>query len=158
MGRRRRGPASGLGARNGPQQRTARWPVRIGSLALYGFAAGYLFGAVINLWSWPFVAGGSELGWVPADGLAGNVRHYAAFYVATSFAWDTFRAVGNAAMVLVLGRPLLGALDRAARRMHLQVGPATIVRSARAERSLVRPRGRVSATSGPSGTPPTPPT
>jgi energy-coupling factor transport system substrate-specific component len=147
------GSGPGTGLSNG----TARWPVRIGSLALYGFAAGYLFGAVINLWSWPFVAGGSELGWVPADGLAGNVRHYAAFYMTTSFAWDTFRAVGNAAMVLVLGRPLLGALDRAARRMHLQVAPAPISRSARTERSLVHPWRRVSATSGPSGTPPTPP-
>ncbi len=126
------GPGSGL------PHGTARWPIRIGSLALYGFAAGYLFGAVINLWSWPFVANGSELGWVPADGFAANVRHYAAFYVATSFAWDTFRAVGNAAMVLVLGRPLLGALDRAARRIHLQVGPEPIIRSARTERSLVR--------------------
>jgi energy-coupling factor transport system substrate-specific component len=149
-------PGSGPGSRL--NEGTARWPIRIGSLALYGFAAGYLFGVVINLWSWPFVAGGSDLGWVPADGLAGNVRHYAAFYVTTSFAWDTFRAVGNATMVLLLGRPLLGALDRAARRMHLQVGPATIIRSARTELSFVRPRGRVSATSGPSGTPPTPPT
>jgi hypothetical protein len=43
--------------------------------------------------------------------------------MATSFAWDTFRAVGNAALVLVLGRPLLAALDRAARRMRLHVGP-----------------------------------
>jgi hypothetical protein len=29
--------------------------------------------------------------------------------------------VGNAALVLVLGRPLLGALDRAAKRMRLDV-------------------------------------
>jgi hypothetical protein len=43
--------------------------------------------------------------------------------MATSFAWDTFRAVGNVALVLVLGRPLLAALDRAARRMRLDVGP-----------------------------------
>ena len=46
------------------------------------------------------------------------------YYVATSFAWDTFRAVGNAVLVLVLGRPLLGALDRAARRMRLDLVPA----------------------------------
>ena len=41
--------------------------------------------------------------------------------MATSFAWDTFRAVGDAVLVLALGRPLLAALDRAARRMHLEV-------------------------------------
>jgi hypothetical protein len=45
------------------------------------------------------------------------------YYAATSFVWDTFRAVGNAVLVLVLARPLLGSLDRAARRMRLAVGP-----------------------------------
>ena len=60
---------------------------------------------------------------IPAAGAGTNLRHYASFYMATSFAWDTFRAVGNAALVLVLGRPLLAALDRAARRMRLDVGP-----------------------------------
>jgi energy-coupling factor transport system substrate-specific component len=97
------------------------WAVRIGSLAAYGFATGYLFGAVMNLWSWPFLAGGSALAWDPGAGAATNLRHYLGFYAATSFAWDTFRAVGNALLVLALGRPLLGALDRAARRMRLDV-------------------------------------
>jgi len=98
------------------------WGVRIGSLAAYGFVSGYLFGAVMNLWSWPFVAGGSALGWSAGADTLTNVRHYLAYYAATSFAWDTFRAVGNLVLVLVLGRPVLGALDRAARRMRLDVG------------------------------------
>jgi energy-coupling factor transport system substrate-specific component len=102
-----------------------RTPVRtrILALAAYGFVAGYLFGAVMNLWSWPFLTSGSSVAWDPGAGAATNLRHYASFYMATSFAWDTFRAVGNAALVLVLGRPLLAALDRAARRMRLDVGP-----------------------------------
>jgi hypothetical protein len=41
----------------------------------------------------------------------------------TSFVWDTFRAIGNLVLVVVLGRPLLGALDRAARRMRLELAP-----------------------------------
>jgi energy-coupling factor transport system substrate-specific component len=106
------------------------WGVRIGALATYGFVSGYLFGAVMNLWSWPFVAGGSALGWDPGADAITNLRHYLEYYAATSFAWDTFRAVGNVVLVLVLGRPLLGALDRAARRMRLDVqgdmtGPLT---------------------------------
>jgi energy-coupling factor transport system substrate-specific component len=113
----------GLGAglmpgRTGPQQ---RWGLRIGSLAAYGFVTGYLFGAVMNLWSWPFLTGGSALGWEPGAGAAVNLQHYAAYYAATSLAWDTFRAVGNAVLVIALGRPLLGALDRAAIRMRLEV-------------------------------------
>lgn len=111
----------GLGA--GLLPRSGSWHVRVWVLAAYGFASGYLFGVVINLWSWPFVAGGSELGWVPQQGALENLGHYAAYYVSTSLVWDTFRAVGNAALVLIAGRPLLAALDRAARRMRLDVVP-----------------------------------
>ena len=98
------------------------WTVRVWSLAAYGVIAGYLFGAVMNLWSWPFLTAGTAVDWDPSADVTTNLRHYLAFYTATSFVWDSFRAVGNAVLVLVLGRPLLGALDRAARRMHLDVG------------------------------------
>jgi energy-coupling factor transport system substrate-specific component len=102
------------------------WRFRIGALATYGFFVGYAYGAVMNLWSWPFVTDGSALAWDPSAAPVANLRRYAAFYGATSFAWDTFRAIGNAALVLVLGRPLLRAMDRAARRMRLRLrdGPS----------------------------------
>ncbi len=75
----------------------------------------------MNLWSWPFLVDGSALAWDPAGSAAENLRHYLAFYAVTSFWWDTARAVGNVALVVVLGKPLLAALDRASRRMHLEV-------------------------------------
>lgn len=109
----------GLGA--GLVPRSDSWPVRISLLAAYGFVAGLLFGAVMNLWFWPFAGGSSALGWAPALGAAENLRRYGTFYLATSLGWDLLRAVGNAVMVVVLARPLLGALDRAALRMHLQI-------------------------------------
>jgi energy-coupling factor transport system substrate-specific component len=97
---------------------------RIPALAAYGVVTGYVFGAVMNLWSWPFLTAGSAIGWDPGAGAAENLGRYAAFYAATSFAWDTFRAVGNALLVVVLARPCLAALDRAARRMDLTIrGP-----------------------------------
>jgi energy-coupling factor transport system substrate-specific component len=108
----------GLGAGLLPKR---TWPVRIGALAAYGFVTGYVFGAVMNLWSWPFLTTGSAVAWDPGASAAVNLHHYATYYMATSFAWDTFRAVGNAVLVIVLGRPLLGAMDRAAKRMHLRV-------------------------------------
>ncbi len=111
----------GAGAGLLPRGARVSWRVRIGSLAAYAFVAGYLFGAVMNLWVWPFVTSGSSLSWDPAAGAAVNLHHYLTYYLATSFAWDTFRAVGSAALVLALGRPLLGSLDRAARRMRLHV-------------------------------------
>jgi energy-coupling factor transport system substrate-specific component len=106
----------GLGAGLLPK---GSWPGRIGALAVYGFVVGYLFGAVMNLWSWPFLTAGLAVSWERGGGVADNLRNYVAFYAATSFAWDTFRAIGNAALVVVLGRPLLASLDRAARRMRL---------------------------------------
>ena len=97
------------------------WRTRLLVLAVYGVVSGYLYGAVMNLWSWPFVTDGTAIAWDPGAGAATNLRHYAAYYAITSFAWDTFRAAGNALLVLALGRPLLAALDRAARRMHLEL-------------------------------------
>ena len=99
------------------------WRVRLAALAAYGFVVGFAFGAVMNLWSWPYIAGTSAVGWDPRAGAVANLRSYGTYYMATSFAWDAFRAVGNVALVLVLGRPLLKTLDRAARRMSLDVGP-----------------------------------
>jgi energy-coupling factor transport system substrate-specific component len=110
-----------VGAGAGLLPRTGSPRVRIGALAAYGVAAGFLYGAVMNLWTWPFLTDGSAIAWDPSVALATNLRHYAGFYAATSLVWDTFRAAGNAALVLVLGRPALAALDRAARRMHLEL-------------------------------------
>lgn len=114
----------GMGA--GILSRSGSWPVRIAALAAYGFASGFLFGAIMNLWFWPFASGSSELGWAPALGAGENLRRYATFYLATSLGWDVLRAVGNALLVVLLARPLLGALDRAARRMHFSVSGAGI--------------------------------
>jgi energy-coupling factor transport system substrate-specific component len=110
-----------VGAGAGLVPRSDKWLLRVGALAVYGFVAAFAFGAVMNLWFWPFAARGSAIGWAPELGADTNVRHYAAFYLATSLAWDAFGAVGNLAAVLVLGRPLLRTLDRAARRMRLSV-------------------------------------
>jgi energy-coupling factor transport system substrate-specific component len=111
----------GMGA--GVMPRSENWTLRIGALAAYGVVTGFLFGAVMNLWFWPFAAGSSELAWAPQLGSLENLRRYGTFYLATSLGWDLVRAVGNAVMVVALARPLLGSLDRAARRMHLRVGP-----------------------------------
>jgi energy-coupling factor transport system substrate-specific component len=114
------GLGAGLLPQRTPRTRT-EWRLRIAALAAYGVIAGYAFGALMNLWSWPFIAGGSAIGWDQAASVSTNVHHYATYYLVTSLAWDTFRAVGNAALVIVIGRPLLAALDRAARKMSLHV-------------------------------------
>src|SRR5262249_34841762 len=49
------------------------------------------------------------------------LEHFGGFYLATSLAYDTFRSVGNALMVLVLGVPVLAALARGRARLSFEV-------------------------------------
>ena len=51
------------------------------------WAWGFLYGAIMNLWFWPFQRGGA-LSWYPGLGLADTLDRYWSFYVATSLGWD----------------------------------------------------------------------
>ena len=84
----------------------------IALLAGFGVAWGILFGAITNLWSWPFWAGGPDISYEPGIGLGEAVRRYWNFYFVTSFGWDLLRSVCNAVVIVALGGPLLRALTR----------------------------------------------
>ncbi len=85
-------------------------------LAFLGAAWGFGFGAIMNLWFWPFAAPASPaesgLYWAPGLGLGETVRRYLVFYGATSAVYDAFRAAGNVAMFALFGRPVLLLLFR----------------------------------------------
>lgn len=104
----------GMGAGLAPKSQN--WPLRIGSLAVYGFVAGLAFGAVMNLWFWPFASYGPEVSYVAGDPVVENLRRYLIFWATTSLGWDIPRGVLSGLLVLVAGRPLLAALRRTARR------------------------------------------
>jgi energy-coupling factor transport system substrate-specific component len=90
----------------------------LAALAVYAALAAYVFGALMNLWSWPFTVGGdTSVSYVPGGELTENLRRFAVFTLTTSTpTWDTVRAVTNVVAVLLLGRPVLGTLRRAQRR------------------------------------------
>ncbi len=90
----------------------------VAALALFAAAWGILFGAVTNLWFWPFWVGGPDVTFQPGIGLAEAVRRYWNFYLLTSFGWDLVRAVCNAIVIAALGGPLLRALLRFHDRFH----------------------------------------
>jgi energy-coupling factor transport system substrate-specific component len=92
-----------------------RWPERF-VLALFVGLWGLLFGAIMNLWFWPFAVGPSDQFWEAGIGLVETLRRYTAFYLVTSFAWDLFRAVGNVLLVLAFGAATLRTLRRFHRR------------------------------------------
>ena len=86
-------------------------------LAGYAAVACLLYGALLNLWFWPFLAGtATTFSFVPGAGFVENLHRFVLFDLTTSLGFDIPRAVTNAALVLVLGRPVLAALRRASRR------------------------------------------
>jgi energy-coupling factor transport system substrate-specific component len=91
-------------------------------LAAYGLVCGLAYGAVMNLWFWPFMGSSAPAGagFVPGAGAAANLRHYAAFYLATSLAWDLPRGVLTAALTWLASRPLLRALRRSVRQARFE--------------------------------------
>ena len=75
-----------------------------------------MFGAILNLWFWPFQRGGA-LDWVPGMSLGESLQRYWSFYVATSLAWDAAGALANAVIILIVGRALMATLRRYANRL-----------------------------------------
>ena len=92
-------------------------------LAIWGLAWGFAFGALMNIWFWPYLAppGGSELYWQPGVSLAETLKRYAAFYVITSLWWDIVRAAGNFVLLFLFAGPILRLLRRFQQRFYFQV-------------------------------------
>ena len=97
----------------------------VGLLAAYGWVWGFVFGAILNLWFWPFQRGGS-LDWVPGMSLSESLDRYWSFYVATSLAWDAAGALANAVIILIVGRALMATLRRYSNRLE----PVTVLEPA----------------------------
>ncbi len=97
--------------------RASGWAERL-LLAAYGLVSGMVYGAVMNLWFWPFMGATAPTGagYVADAGAAANLGHYAVFYVTTSLAWDLPRGVLTAALTLLASAPLLRALRRSMRQ------------------------------------------
>ena len=92
-------------------------------LSLWGAMLGLLFGAIMNLWFWPYLMdlGPSSTQWQPGTGLWATLGRYGAFYLATSLWWDMGRAVGNLLLILLFGAPILRLLRRFQRRFQFAI-------------------------------------
>jgi energy-coupling factor transport system substrate-specific component len=92
-------------------------------LAGYGVVAALVYGLLTNFWFWPFVGSVTRYSFVPGAGVAFNLHRFLLFDLTTSMGFDLTRAVTCAVLILVLGRPVLAALRRAARRAVFEPAP-----------------------------------
>jgi energy-coupling factor transport system substrate-specific component len=100
-------------------------------LALAGYAviASFLFGILMDLQLWPWLAGiDSQLSFQEGASIASNTSRFLLFHFATSMAWDIPRALLTATLILLTGRAVLVALRRTMIRLNVrgiqQVVPA----------------------------------
>jgi energy-coupling factor transport system substrate-specific component len=111
-------------------------------LAGWGFLLGLVFGAIMNIWFWPFVMGpvGSDMYWSAGSGMLETLKRYLVFYGVTSLWWDLARAVGNLLLIALFGRPILKVLRRFQLRFNFLAlpGQATAGESAGAAPAVVK--------------------
>ncbi|WP_338748110.1 ECF transporter S component [Janibacter alittae] len=104
----------GLGAGLLPR---AKGVTEIALLCTYGAVTGLLYGVALNFSFWPFTVQGEEsLSFVAGAPVTENLTRFLTFSLATSLGWDIGRSLTNVALIALTGRPVLGALRRAARR------------------------------------------
>lgn len=90
-------------------------------LLTFGFLWGFLYGGIMNLYTWPYLVGNAQTTWTPGAGAGDALRRYAAYYVTTSLVWDSAAAIGNVVLLAALGLPTVRALARFRNRFHFQV-------------------------------------
>jgi len=90
---------------------------------VYGAILGLVFGAVMDLWFWPYLFDPRQLEgqWQPGYGIWTTVAHFAIFYAATSLWWDIGRAVGNLVLIALFGPAILRLLRRFKKRFSFDV-------------------------------------
>ncbi|MGY1435546.1 ECF transporter S component [Streptomyces reniochalinae] len=114
-----------MGAGLLPGQATLRGRRELLLLAAYGAVSALLYGLVMNMQGWPYIAGlGSGLSFVPGDPVHENLARYGAYVLATSLGWDVPRALLTVVLTATLGGTVLRALRRATRRAAFDASAA----------------------------------
>ena len=91
-------------------------------LILYGVLGAYLYGALMTLWNWPFLAGvGSDVSYAAGAGVIENLKRFLNYEILTGgLIWDTGRAITTSILIVVTAPALLTTLRRAANRAGMK--------------------------------------
>lgn len=88
------------------------------TLCLYAVLASFVYGALMTLWNWPFLAGTeSSVSYQAGAGLGSNLLRFLNYEIVTGgLLWDAGRAITTCVLILVAAPALLTSLRRAANR------------------------------------------
>jgi energy-coupling factor transport system substrate-specific component len=106
----------GVGAGLLPKPKQA-W-LQIGVMIFYGVIGAYVYGALMTLWNWPFLAGvGSDVSYLAGAGVIENLGRFLNYEILTGgLLWDTGRAITTSILIALTATALLTTLRRAANR------------------------------------------
>ncbi len=95
----------------------AKW-VQLTILICFAAVASYVYGALMTMWNWPFLAGeNTSLSYAPGAGILENLNTFVKFEIFTGgLLWDTGRAVTTCVLIALTAPALLPTLRRAANR------------------------------------------
>ena len=90
------------------------------ALIAIGVISSLLFGALMDLQLWPWIAStNTQLGFIAGAPIIENLSRYLTFHLATAMAWDIPRAITTAVLIGISAKALIASLSRASIRMGL---------------------------------------
>jgi energy-coupling factor transport system substrate-specific component len=106
----------GIGAGLLPKP-AAKW-LQLVTLVTYAIVAAYVYGALMTLWNWPYLAGtGTDISYLAGAGIGENLARFFTYELVTGgLLWDTGRAITTSVLILLTAPALLATLRRAAGR------------------------------------------
>ena len=106
----------GIGAALLPHPNSRRMASLV--LTVYGIVAAFVYGGLMTMWNWPFLAGtGTSVSYLAGGGLLENLRRFVNYELLTGgLVWDAGRALTTAVLLLLTAPALLATLKRAANR------------------------------------------
>ncbi|MDA8196972.1 MAG: ECF transporter S component [Actinomycetota bacterium] len=100
----------------------ARSRLEIVVMAIYGVIAALFYGAIMNLWFWPFSGGQStSISYIQGASITTNISHFLVFDLSTSLTFDVPRAVLTFFLIIFAGPALMRALRRVAAKGNISV-------------------------------------
>ncbi|WP_296629873.1 ECF transporter S component [Rhodoluna sp.] len=106
----------GLGAGFIPKPKR-RW-LLLTALIGYATISSFIYGGLMTMWNWPFLAGiGSSVSYAAGEGVGANILRFINYELLTGgLIWDLGRAITTSVLILVTAPALLATLNRAANR------------------------------------------